>query len=205
MAQDDYPSEPRVFAVSERGLIVTNRSGIFLYHVPDLRSEAQEFTLLPVWYWRADASGLRGSLYKTASQYPGLWLQGHRATHTLEFCEDGSGCLPVVANHNITKRSRPFFSLATHIKLQGRRGMGIVDRLKEAIFFHTGILEDPNCRRPIRIQIPGLNAGSWRGEFKYMDLDELTGRVMVVVGPPTGRTQDIIPYAERLYIADLPA
>ena len=83
--------------------------------------------------------------------------------------------------------------------------MGIVDRLKEAIFFHTGILEDPSCRRPIRIQIPGLNAGSWRGEFKYMDLDELTGRVMVVVGPPTGRTQDIIPYAERLYIADLPA
>jgi len=42
-------------------------------------------------------------------------------------------------------------------------------------------------------------------EFKYADLDELMGRIMIVVDPALGRRQDDFPHARRLYIADLPA
>ena len=70
----------------------------------------------------------------------------------------------------------------------------------------TGVLGKPGTRR-LRAPVLGLNIsmtalGSRR--MKYTDLDEVTGRIMVVVGLVSGRRQDNIPYARQSSIADLP-
>ena len=203
MIQDDSSYETRAFVVSENGLVVTNHLGIWLYHIPELRTIGENTSLVPVWGRSLNASDCRGTLYKTTSPYPALWLQGKQATHTLEFDADESG-YPVVVNHRITE-GRPAFYVGNDLKLQGRKGMGIEIERRGEIVFHTGILGKPNTRR-LRAPIPGLNEGPrfTKDEVKYTDLDEVTGRIMVVVGPVPRRRRDI-PYAQKLYIADLPA
>ena len=206
MTQDDSSYETRVFVVSENCLIVTNHLGIWLYHIPELRTTGGDTELDPVWGRSLNASDCRGTLYKTASPYPALWLQGKQVTHILEFDVDESGCYPVVANHHITE-GRPAFYVGNDLKLQGRKGMGIETERRGEIVFNTGILGRPGTRR-LRAPIPSLNSSLrfMRDEVKYTDLDEVTGRIMVVVGPvPHGRRQADIPYAQKLYIADLPA
>lgn len=201
MRQNYGPDEIRVFAVSEHGLILVHHSGIFLYHIPDLRLSTWGFGLSPVWEWRGNASYLWGSLRRTASLFPALWLQGGLTTHTLEFDANDSG-FPVVAKHDFTG-GRPAFHSAEHIKLRGRKGMSIEDRLQGQIAFKTGVLEEPDIMRRLSVSIPGLNDRPHWDEFKYADLDELTGRIMIVIGPPGGRRQDYVPYARHLYITDL--
>jgi hypothetical protein len=200
--QNDRPEETRVLAIAENGLIVNNPDGIFLYHIPELKATGKTSNLVPVWNWRGDASDLRGTLYKTVSPYPALWLQGRRTTHTLEFDVDEPGCFPTVTNHEITGE-RPAFRSVDRLKLQGRKGLGIESGRKGEIVFHTGALENPDLTRRLRGSVPGLGvSAAWTEEFKYADLDELTGRIMFVAGlrGPDGGT----PYARWLYIADLP-
>jgi hypothetical protein len=195
--------ETRVFTVSENGLIVANRLGIFLYYIPGPRATGSAPNLVPVWDWRGDASNLRGTLYKTASPYHALWLQGMQATHTLEFDADESGCFPVVVNHKVTG-DRPVFQSAEHLELRGRKGMRIESGLEGEVVFHTGILEKPGLTRRLRASVPGLHDDLWGDEFKYADLDELTGRIMFVVGLIIDWGRYDFPYAQEVYIADLP-
>jgi hypothetical protein len=194
----------RFFAISENALIVSNQRGILLYRIPNLRAGSHDPYLDPEFFWSGDASDLRGTLYKTASPYPALWLQGGSTTHTLEFDVDESNCFPVVTNHRIAG-GRPAFCSAEYTKLHGRKGMSIEGRLRGEILFHTGTLEDPNLTRRLHASIPGLNDNPSWDEFKYVDLDELTGRIMIVVGPKIGWGQNDFPYSRRLFIADLPA
>jgi len=205
----------RFFVVSEHGLIVTNSKGIWLIHIPELRAADDDSTLPPVWEWSGDASKCRGTLYKTVSPYLTLWLQGGWATHTLEFDVDESG-FPVVVNHQST-RGRPAYYTGKYLKLQGRKGMGIgVERPGEVVL-NTGVLGKPKITRRLRAPIPGLNTDDRpsrpRDIVKYTDLDEATGRIMIVVGPKLRRSGTMsvhassrveTPHAQRLYIGDLP-
>ena len=186
--------------MSEHGLVVANRSGIFLYHVPELGSD---FTLHPVWEWAGNASYLRGTYYKAASPFPALWLQGGLFTHTLEFGEDESG-FPVVTKHDFTG-GRPTFRSAEHIKLRGRRGMSIEQPLQGQIVIKTGVLEKPVAMRRLNVSLPGLTDCPQWGGFMFADLDELTGRIMIIVGPPISRRFDNILCARQLYVVDLVA
>jgi len=205
----------RFFVVSAHGLVVTNNLGIWLYHIPELRAAEDDSRLIPVWDWSGDASEYRGTLYSTASPHPALWLQGYQDTHILEFDVDESGCFPVVVNHHRTG-GRPAYYVGEYPKLRGRKGMSIdVGRRDEIVLINTGVLGKPDITRRLRAPIRGLydNNGSWRRqhEVKYTDLDEMTGRIMIAVGPGRmggmslrGSDWDEAPCARRLYIGDLP-
>jgi len=196
--------EAQYSLVSENGLIVNNRLGIHLYHIPEPRTVGNDCDLPPIWSWWRGASGYRSTLYKTASPYHALWLQGGWATHTLEFDVDESG-FPMVVNHHVTE-GQPAYYVEDHLKLQGRKGMGFNVEEHGEIVLNTGVLGKPDVTRQLRAQLPGLYDGPRlkRDEVKYTDLDEVTGRIMIVVGPGRGRMSDNIPYARRLCLADLP-
>ena len=205
---EDYSSDVRVFFVSENGFVVNNHAGIHLYHIPELGTIDDSSYHDPVWSWRASSendSKYRGTLYKTESAYPALWLQGELTTHTLEFDVDESGCFPVVANHHITE-GRPAYYTERHLKLQGRKVMGTEVGQGGETVFKTGVLGNPDLTRELHASLPGVWDGHWfeLDEVKYTDLDEATGRIMVVVGPVPGWRSDKIPYACRLYLADIP-
>ena len=204
MTKDYSASEVRFFAVSENCLVMTNHLGIWLYHIPELGDVGENFELVPAWHRLLDASDCRGTLYRTTSPYPALWLQGEQATHTLEFDVDESGYYPVVVNHHTTE-GRPAYYVGEALKLQGRKGMGIEVKRRGEIIFNTGVLGKPDTRQ-LHALVPGLNEGArlMQDEVKYTDLDEVTGRIIVAVGPAPRRRRNNIPYARRLYIADLP-
>ena len=189
--------------MSENCLVVTNEHGIFLYHIPELEAVDDGSDLFPVWDWRGDASDLRGTVYNTASLLSSLWLQGSSATHALEFAVDESGCFPVVVNHSIAEEPLAFNPIE-HIKLKGRKGMCIEGRRGGEFVFHTRVPEDPKLTRQLHASLRGLDGHPWRDELKYVDLDELTGRIMIVAGRPDSGRRGNYPYARRFYIADLP-
>jgi hypothetical protein len=187
-----------LFVVSENCLVVTNYLEICLYHIPELETIGEDAILDPVWAWSLGASELHGALYKTASPYPALWLQGEQTTHTIEFGVDESGRYPVIVNHHIVEGRSAFYVRGGHNRLQGRKGMSMTEERGE-IVFNTGTLGKPDTRR-LRAQIPCLNDGPrpTQKEIKYTGLDEMTGRIMVTVGPHGTHC------ARQLYIADLP-
>ena len=193
----------RFFVISKNCLVVTDRRGIWLYHIPELRAAREDTRLVAVWDLPLDASDYRGTLYKTTFAYPGLWLQRKQTTHTIEFDADGFG-YPMVENHH-TAEGKPGFHMGNTLKLQGRKGMSIETLWRDEVMISTGVLGKPDTRR-LRAPIPGLNRGPRvrQAELKYADLDEMTGRIMIVVGPEVGRGQVDVPYARRLYIADIP-
>ena len=212
--QDHLVSDARFFVVSEHGLVVTSELGISLYHIPELRAVDNDSWLDPVWDWLGDASECRGTFYKTASPYPALWLQGDRDTHTLEFDVDESGCFPVITNHHRTE-GRPAFFVGQHIKLQGRKGMGIDVERRGEVVLNTGVLGKPDITRRLRAPIPGLDIisrlpfGRVGDIVKYTDLDEVTGRIMIVIeahrrGGRCSRDPSWNGPPRRLYIGDLP-
>jgi len=193
------------FALSENCLVISDCFGIWLYHIPELGTIGENLRLLPVWGRTLHGSRYRvGTLYKTASPYPALWLLWEEATHTLEFDVDESGCYPVVVNHHITE-GPPDFKVGDNIELRGRKGMGVEKRRRGEIVFNTGVLGKPDTRR-LRAPIPGLNDNSRPAHDKVWDtdLDEVTGRIMILVGPVHDRRLDAIPRAQRLYIAEIP-
>lgn len=209
MTQENYWTiniYARYYLVSENGLVVTNYSGIYLYHIPELGVAGDGSTLVPIWVWEGDASEYRGTFYKTASPYPALWLQGEQVTHTLEFYVDENGCSPVVVNHHIVE-GRPAYCVGDHLKLKGRKVMGInVGPYGETVFM-TGVYGKPGLTRRLHTKLPGVfgpgldQYGRHRpDEVKYADLDEATGRIMVVIGAASDR----VPYVQRLCLADLP-
>ena len=183
---------------------MSNCHGIHLYHIPEHGDEGDDRSLVPIWSWRGDASGYCGTLYKATSPYPGLWLQGERTTHILEFDVDESG-FPMVINHNII-RAQPAHFVGKLLKLQGRKGMSVDIIQGGEIVLNTVVLGKPEATRQLRAELPGLYYGPWylQDEVKYTDLDEMTGRILIVVGSADVRRQDNIPYARRLCIADLP-
>jgi len=203
MAQADPYYE--TFVISENCLAVANHCEIWLYHIPELRAIGEGTMLVPTWSQSLNVSDCRGTLYKTTSPYPALWLQGKQATETFEFGVDESGCYPVVANHHITE-GQPAFYVGNHLKLQGRKGISVETERRDEIVFNTGVLGKPDTRR-LRAPMPGLNEcpRPAQGEVKYTDLDEVTGRIMVVVGPVPDQWWDEVPCVRRGYIADLPA
>ena len=205
MTQDVDPFDMRFFLVSENGLIACDRLGIYLYHIPELGAVDDGFDLVPIWSWSGDASRYCGSHYKTTSPYHALWLQGEKTTHTLGFDVDESGCLPKVANHHITE-GQPAYWVGDHLKLQGRKAMGIDVKERGEAVIKTGVLGKPDLTRQLRASLPGLwdSDSHKQDEVKYTDLDEVTGRIMVVIGTIPGRSQENVPYARRLYLADLP-
>ena len=196
----DDDEDVRFFLVSRNGLIVCDFVGIHLYHIPEPRALGNDPDLDPVWSWRGDAE-YRGTIYKTASPYPALWLQGDQVTHTLEFDMDESD-FPVVVNHHITE-GQPDYYAGDHLKLQGRKGMSIEVRQGGEIVLNTGVLGKPDITRELRAKLPGRYGGPWRkqDEVKYADLDEVTGRIMIVTGT---KEYNAVPYARRLCLADLP-
>jgi len=215
--QDYDVSDMGFFLVSEHGLIVTSQLGIQLYHIPEFGAVDENSRLVPVWDWLGDALECRGTLYKTASPYPALWLQGGRATHTLEFGVDESGFFPVVTNHHMTER-RPDFFVGKHLELRGRKGMGIDVERRGEVVLNTGVLGRPDITRRLRAPIPGLNINDRpqrpraRDVVKHTDLNEVTGRIMIAVGSrrfcmgmsARGSRGGGPPDARRLYIGDLP-
>ena len=72
--------------------------------------------------------------------------------------------------------------------------------------FRTGVLGKPDLTRQLRAKLPGVYDGPWheQDEVKYVDLDEATGRTMIVIGTVPDRSQNNIPFARRLCLADLP-
>ena len=194
----------RTFLVSENGLIVSSKDGIHLYHIPELRAVGDDSNLVPVWSWGGDASRYLGTLNETGFSYPALWLQGSWFTHTLEFDVDESGCFPVVVSHHITE-GEPAYHVTRHLKLQGRKAMGVFAWRGEALF-KTGMLGKPDLTRQLRARLPGVYEGPWHGqdEVKYAGLDEVTGRIMVAIGTVSGQRQVDVTYARRLCLADLP-
>ena len=208
MAQrdDDDPSDERFLLVSDNGLIMTYPLGIHLYHIPTPGVADDDFDLVPVWSWTASwgvSSGFRGTLYK-AAPHPALWLQGEQATHTLESDVDESN-FPVVVNHHITE-GRPAYHVGDHLKLKGRKVMGVDVGQHGETVFRTGVLGKPDLTRQLRAKLPGVYDGPWheQDEVKYVDPDEATGRTMIVIGTVPGRRQNNIPFARRLCLADLP-
>ena len=192
----------QVFFVSENGFIVSGHLGIHLYYIPELRAVDNGSALVPIWSWLVDTSRYRGTLYKTASPYPALWLQGEWATHILEFDVDKLGCFPVVVNHHVTE-GLPAYYVRRSLKLRGRKVIGTVVKQRGETVFKTGVLGKPYLTRELRATLPGR----WRAhqdEVKYTNLDEATGRIVVVIGTVVGRRENNIPYARRLCIADLP-
>ena len=207
--EDDSCSDVLYLLVSENGLIASNQFGIYLYHIPELGAAGDDSDLVaisPHWSWFGRALGCRGTLYKTASPHPSLWIQGDRATHTLEFGVDGSGCFPVVVNHRIIN-GEPVYHVGRWFTLEGRKGMGVESvGLRGKVVINTAVVGKPAITRRLCAVLPGFDR-SWRrrDEVKYAGLDEVTGRIMIVVGPMppcfrVGRHS----YARRLYLADLP-
>ena len=182
---------------------MTDRRGIWLYHIPELGTADEDTKLVPVWNRSLNTMDLYDTaLYKTTSLYPALWIQGKLSTHTIEFDVDESGRYPVVVNHHITE-GRPAFHVGDTLKLQGRKGISIKTRLLDEIVINTVVLGKPDTRR-LQARIPGLSRSpGFHDEVKYTDLDEMTGRIMIVVGHGAPRGIQI-PYTDRLYIADLP-
>ena len=187
---------------------MSNPHGIRLYHIPEPGTVDDGFILVPVWSWESllgDPSGYRGTLYKTASTYPALWLQGGRTAHTLEFDVDESGSFPMIVNHRITE-GRPAYYVEDCFKLKGRKAMGVDVKERGKIVFKTGVLGKPDLTRQLHASLPGIYDGSWfvQDEVKYADLDEVTGRIMIVIGTVSNQRRDNIPFARRLCLADLP-
>ena len=173
-----------------------------VYHIPELGAADEDTKLVPVWSRKFDLLDCQGTLYKTASPYPGLWLQGKQSTHMVEFDVDESGRYPVVVNHHITE-GQPAFHMGDTIKLQGRKGISTETGRQDEIVINTGVVGKPDTRR-LRVSIPGLNEGPRLRQdiMKYTDLDEMTGRIMIVVGH--GGTRWNMAYTDRFYIVDLP-
>ena len=120
---------------------------------------------------------------------------------------DEFGDFPFVVKHRITERP-PAYYLGRHLKLQGRKAMGLDVKRGGDIVFRTGVLGNPDLTRELHAPLPGMWAVYWYQleEMKYTDLDEATGRIMVVVGTVAGQRGSYnIPYARRLCLADLPA
>ena len=208
MTQDtDNRRDVRFSLVSESGLIASNQHGIHLYHISELGvvGDDDRGTIFPRWSGFGDASGY-STICKTVSPHPALWIQGKLATHVLELDLGESGCFPVVANHQITE-GRPAYHVGFYLRLQGRKGMAIGLGLHNEIAINTAVFGKPDSTRRLRAEIPGLNdPHRRRREVKYMDLDEVTGRIMIVVGPVPRcqRGESKTPYAQQLYLADIP-
>jgi len=206
----EYPSDVQFSLVSERGLIASNQLGIHLYHIPELgvAGDGDLVTISPQWSWFGGASGCN-TICKTVSPHPALWIQGELATHILEFDVDGSGCFPMVANHQITE-GRPAHHVGFYLKLRGRKGMAVGFGEHGEIAINTGVFGRPDITRRLRAELPGANGRHGRRQdvVKYADLDEVTGRIMIVAsrGPRSRRKRgrSKIPYARRLYLADIP-
>ena len=188
---------------------MTNPRGIHLYHIPEPRAVGDGYSLDPVWSWWSlvgDSLGYRGTLYKTASPHPALWLQGEHTAHTLEF-DVGESEFPVVVNHQITE-GQPAYYVAARLKLKGRKVMGIDVKQRGKAVFRTGVLGKPDLTRQLRASLPGVYTGPRIGqdEVKYVDLDEATGTIMVVIGavPNPARPRANVPFARQFCLADLP-
>ena len=125
---------------------MSNSVGIRLYQIPELRAVDDGHGLVPIWSWFGDATEYDGTLYKTASRYPGLWLQGELTTHALEFDVDESGCFPVFVTHRITE-GQPAYHGESYLSLQGRKAMGIEVKQHGEIIFDTGVLGKPDLTR----------------------------------------------------------
>ena len=207
MSQDTvYRDDVQFSLVSESSLIASDQRGIYLYHIPELGlvGDGDPVTISPRWSWSGDASGC-STICKTVSPRPALWIQGEWGTHTLEFDVDESGCFPLVADHQVTE-GRPAYYVGFSFKLQGRKGMA-VGFGKGEIVINTTVFGRPDITRRLRAGLPRVNDRRRRQEeVKYADLDEVTGRMMVVVGPVARcqRGPGRAPYAERLYLADIP-
>jgi len=107
----------------------------------------------------------------------------------------------MVVKHHITE-GKPAFCVGDTLKLQGRKGMSIETGWEEQVVINTGVLGKPDTRR-LRAAIPDLNCGGWsQNEVNCVNLDEATGRIMIVVGHEHLMRGDV--YAKQLYIADLP-
>lgn len=196
--------------VSENGLVVTNRSRIYLFHIPGLKVTGNDSRLFPIWSWKGDVAGCHGALYKTTSPYPTLWLQGEQATHTLEFSVDESGCFPVVVNHRIVEGT-PAYHVGANVILKSRKVMGVDIEDDGEIVFTTGVQGKPDFTRELRARLPGLSgtcpSQAVQDEMRHADFDEATGRIMFAAGAVAASRDwgtDRVPYGQRLCLADLP-
>ena len=115
---------------------------------------------------------------------------------------DKSG-FPVVVNHHIAEGRPDYYD---HLKLRGRKVTGVDVGQRGKAVFKTGALGKPGFMRQLHASLPGHYTGPWFGqdELKYVDLGEVTGRIMVVIGIVPFEGRDDIPYVQQLCLADLP-
>ena len=98
----------------------------------------------------------------------------------------------------------------SRLKLQGRKGIAVSfgEGGYEGIVINTVVFGRPDVTRRLRAELPGVDADEHRRgrlEVTYADLDEVTGRIMIVVGTlPRPESENTIPYAWRVYFADIP-
>jgi hypothetical protein len=188
------------FAVSENAIVVCDMGGIRLYHIPELGSVGDSSTLSPVWSWSEDSIRYDGSLYDTGSQYPKLYIQGSLVAHKLEFGPGESGS-PVVLEHNITGE-RPAYHIPCEKReaiLKGRKGVRHHSKDGLEMVFNTLLLDREHTSGVFRVRAEELPEGNPLPEVKHMDLDEVTGRLLVGVDS-VHRHSGV--YAQTLWLTD---
>jgi hypothetical protein len=176
----------RFFAVSENSIAVCDPDGIRLYHIPELGSVDDGSILSPVWSWSGESSRYDGNLYDVCTQYPKLYIQGSSVTHKLEFGLNEPGFL-VILRYSIT-RERPaqYIFDGRRFILKGWKGVcHCWDDSPVTILFNTLLLGREHTSGEFRICASEL----WEEdsdflvvpEVKHIDLDEVTGRLLVGV------------------------
>ena len=172
----------RFFSVSENSIVLSHPEGIYLYHIPELGPAVDvDFNLSPVWYWSGESSqSYYGSLYDTLSQYPKLYIQGPSSTHKLEFDLGESG-FPVVLNHSITGEL-PAYCVPDEgrgLVVRGRKGVRPSWSGDDPVIqFNTLLLGKEQATGVFRVRTDEEDS-TVRGA--RMDLDEVTGRLLVCV------------------------
>ena len=196
--------------VSENAVVICDEDRIYLYHIPELNSAEHSSTLSPVWECPGEPKWLCGSVHKTPSHHPVLYLQSSSGTHTITFRMDACGRDPVVVRHHITGKLPAHLTCLEEEKaeddrfvMKGRKGLYynvegdsspnfstcLVGREELAGGFHADV--DPlSCVDPMD-----------EHEVRLADFDERTGRILIGTGPYFAYEKD---KGIRIYLADLP-
>ena len=195
---DAWSSMGQFFSISENSVVVCQPDGIRLYHIPELESVEDSSTLFPVWSWSGEFSQSDGSLYDMGPQHPKLYIQGSLTTHKLDLGLDKSGFM-VVLKHDTTGGPPAYWlpGWGRNLVLKGRKGVCHyrTDGGK-VIAFNTLLLGREDTTGVFRIC---ANERELVGDRTQVDLDEVTGRLLVVIGVARGHVR---PYTRRLWLAD---
>ena len=186
--------------ISENGVVICDKGGIHLYHIPELSTV--KTTLSPVWEWLKESEWLYGSVCTTSSRpHPMLYFQERVGSHTITFNMDSSGRDPIVAEHRVSNEIPAHLVRGNHhlfvMNLKGRKGLSYkIDEESTYPKFNTWLLGSGGLAGGFYAKL--RRPEEQEHEIRLADFDERTGRILI----GTNR------YAEdqtmRIYLGDLP-